>query len=387
MTGGLIQLVTTGIQDSPIIGNPEITFFKTVYRQHTQFSICQNERYLGNIEFGKSTSKVIEKTGDLLYNQYFKLSIPYFEILKTTTQVQQVDLGYDVNQLDVVYGNSNCMVIYSDTSKSWYIVPENLFKLSAFEKVIYSIDSYDLESKLLPEYIKITSLGQYVNYYQIKDNNFSNMISILRVNSNFFEQYWLDLISKSGDINLFNRLVTITSEYSSLFNKLKHRIYYLFNNIDFSAKNTFLYNFNRFFEQNASLELVYKTETERYFDYINSFEEAIKKLNSYDMDTAYKYTKGNFLNWDNYKNNILPYNTKLILLMIELLYSNSNLNYIFWKKYNILDQNEINFDVKIDENNFTIEWEENLNLFLSEYVGVTFINNQIYETIKNTFSF
>ena len=30
MTGGLIQLITTGIQDSPIIGNPEITFFKKV---------------------------------------------------------------------------------------------------------------------------------------------------------------------------------------------------------------------------------------------------------------------------------------------------------------------------------------------------------------------
>ena len=40
MGGGLIQLITTGIQDSPLIGNPEITFFKTVYKQHTLFSIC-----------------------------------------------------------------------------------------------------------------------------------------------------------------------------------------------------------------------------------------------------------------------------------------------------------------------------------------------------------
>ena len=69
MTGGLIQLVTTGIQDSPIIGSPEITFFKTVYRQHTHFSICHNERYIGSYEFGKSSSRVIEKNGDLLYIQ------------------------------------------------------------------------------------------------------------------------------------------------------------------------------------------------------------------------------------------------------------------------------------------------------------------------------
>ena len=28
MTGGLIQLIIKGVQDSPLINNPEITFFK-----------------------------------------------------------------------------------------------------------------------------------------------------------------------------------------------------------------------------------------------------------------------------------------------------------------------------------------------------------------------
>ena len=282
MTGGLIQLVTTGIQDSPIIGNPEITFFKTVYRQYTQFSICQNERFLGSMEFGKSSSKVIEKNGDLLYNQYFKLEIPYFEIVKMTTQTQQTDMGYDVNQLDIQYGNSNCVVFYSDTSKGWYIVPENLFKLSSFKQYVSFIDSYELEPKLLPEYIKTTSFGEYVNYYQIKDNELSSMISILRVNSNFFEQYWLDIISNSSDVNMFNRLVTVISEYRSLFGKLKNRMYYLFYNRNFSARNIDFYNFSKFFEQNKSLEYVYKTETERYFEYIDSFDQTIKNLNTFD---------------------------------------------------------------------------------------------------------
>ena len=45
MTGGLIQLVTTGIQDVPISSNPEITFFKTVYKKYTQFSINQQLKY------------------------------------------------------------------------------------------------------------------------------------------------------------------------------------------------------------------------------------------------------------------------------------------------------------------------------------------------------
>ena len=375
MPGGLIQLVTTGIQDSPIIGNPEITFFKTVYKQHTQFSICQNERYIGTMEFGKLSSNIIDKSGDLLYNQYLKLEIPYFEILKTTIQNQQIDLGYNINKLDVTYGNSNCIVFYSDTSKSWYIIPENLFKLSSFEQIIYLIDSYKLEPNLLPEYIKVSNLGQYVNYYQVKENNISSIISILRVNSNFFEQYWLDLISKSTDINMFNRLVSIISEYESLFDNLKNRIFNYFQYRYFYAKNIAFYDFSK---QN-------KTETERYLEYINSFDQAVSNLDTFDMDTAYKYTKNNFLNWDSYKNNVLPYNSKLILLIFELLYSDYNLNYIFWKKYNIQDKNEINYIVKIDSTNVINEWQDNLNLFLSNYVGLTFINNQIYEKIISIF--
>ena len=39
MTGGLLQIVTSGKQDIYLTINPEITFFKKVYRRHTNFSI------------------------------------------------------------------------------------------------------------------------------------------------------------------------------------------------------------------------------------------------------------------------------------------------------------------------------------------------------------
>ena len=42
--GGLLQLIATGIQDSPIINNPEITFFKKIYKQHSNFCIYNNEK-------------------------------------------------------------------------------------------------------------------------------------------------------------------------------------------------------------------------------------------------------------------------------------------------------------------------------------------------------
>ncbi len=39
MSGGLMQLVAYGAQDMDLTGNPEITFFKTVHRRHTNFAM------------------------------------------------------------------------------------------------------------------------------------------------------------------------------------------------------------------------------------------------------------------------------------------------------------------------------------------------------------
>ena len=43
MTGGLLQLESYGFEDKPLISNPEITFFKTVYKQHSLFAIQDHE--------------------------------------------------------------------------------------------------------------------------------------------------------------------------------------------------------------------------------------------------------------------------------------------------------------------------------------------------------
>jgi len=39
MSGGLMQLVAYGAQDIYLTGNPQITYFKVVYRRHTNFAM------------------------------------------------------------------------------------------------------------------------------------------------------------------------------------------------------------------------------------------------------------------------------------------------------------------------------------------------------------
>ena len=65
MGGGLMQLVAYGAQDIYLTGNPQITFFKVVYRRHTNFAVESIEQTFS----GSASSKVpvtVSRNGDLL---------------------------------------------------------------------------------------------------------------------------------------------------------------------------------------------------------------------------------------------------------------------------------------------------------------------------------
>jgi len=68
MGGGLMQLVAYGAQDIYLTGNPQITFFKVVYRRHTNFSMEAIQQTLnGTIGTGESTiTSTISRNGDLV---------------------------------------------------------------------------------------------------------------------------------------------------------------------------------------------------------------------------------------------------------------------------------------------------------------------------------
>jgi hypothetical protein len=71
MGGGLLQLVIKGSQDEFLTGNPTMTFFKKVYKRHTNFAIEQMEQnFLGQVKFGKRLRCKIGRKGDLLSNMY-----------------------------------------------------------------------------------------------------------------------------------------------------------------------------------------------------------------------------------------------------------------------------------------------------------------------------
>ena len=77
MPSGLIQLCAYGPQDVYLTGNPQITFFKIVYRRHTNFAVESIEQtFSGCANFGRRATAEISRNGDLITQVCVKVVLP-----------------------------------------------------------------------------------------------------------------------------------------------------------------------------------------------------------------------------------------------------------------------------------------------------------------------
>ena len=75
--GGLLQLVATGKQDVFLTGNPQISFFRMVYRRHTHFATESMAMYFdGTPNFGQRITCLIPRRGDLLGRVTLDVTLP-----------------------------------------------------------------------------------------------------------------------------------------------------------------------------------------------------------------------------------------------------------------------------------------------------------------------
>jgi len=77
MGGGLLQLVAYGAQDAYLSGNPQITFWKGLYKRHTNFAMEPFRiNFTGQPNWGTKQSAVIGRHADLLYSTYLEVVMP-----------------------------------------------------------------------------------------------------------------------------------------------------------------------------------------------------------------------------------------------------------------------------------------------------------------------
>jgi hypothetical protein len=187
MTGGLLQIVTSGKQDIYLTINPEITFFKKVYRRHTNFSVELIKVNSENAsEFNNITSFIINN-GDAINRCYIELQLPNLVFPDTfITNPEYINKKTaDLNNLQLKYND-------------WLNYYTNLLGYVNIEVNLYRI----LYNFLQTDNITINTLQNQVSQFNFVNKNAKDQY-INKINKSVFI-----LIDISGYINSINLLIT-----------------------------------------------------------------------------------------------------------------------------------------------------------------------------------
>ena len=200
MGGGLLQLVVKGAEDYNLTGNPQISFFKIVYRRYTNFSM---ESIKLNVRGPSSLSETetieykctLDRNADLVSDIYFCFELPDIYSGKYSTSGNEPFYNYEFqwvkniginifNYMQVKIGG----VVIDEQYSEWLYIWSQL-NLSKSEKEIYD----ELIGNVPELYEPANGLGQNGSYPHI--STASNTDNTLQANR------WDDHL---------NKIITIT---------------------------------------------------------------------------------------------------------------------------------------------------------------------------------
>ena len=219
MAGGLLQVITYGAQDLSLTGNPQITFFHTIYRRYTNFGKKITELSFNNSPDFNTTSyiNVPKNNGDLLSKSILKIKLPKIDLTYLNELIKKLSIG--------------------------------LFTLNT-SKEINNVSSY------------ITLGLPYYNYFI---NFYNNLKNIVNVFFNNYDNLYINLSYIQDLKNFILKYVNI-DEYNQFFNSIN----FFYNQIDniITKYNIDLYtNASLFFIKGDQLIYVYEKLTNNYISY------------------------------------------------------------------------------------------------------------------------
>lgn len=239
MAGGLVNIVAYGAQDLFLTGTPQITFFKVVYRRHTNFSIESIEiPFDDQVDFGIESKYVIQPIGDLVSKTYLKIILPevalkrkidFQEInnLGTLLKIAQTELrraiifvnvnmnayryAIEVAQADNIYHSDQIIKAIDEIFENYYIPtkqtyePINYFRsnspINTLPPSQFNLSVIANKYRMIvtsKEYFMAVLNGAYegtrelIKYYEKKTNEYAELLED-RQNSNY-KFAWIDKI-------------------------------------------------------------------------------------------------------------------------------------------------------------------------------------------------
>jgi hypothetical protein len=141
MAGGLMELTFKGNQDLYLIGNPQISFFKSIYKTHTNFAIESkrldlNKTTLNFINTTKFICK-IKRHGDLVSQMYLCVTLPniYSDNLLKFKWVENIGQAL-INSIEIYIGGSLIDKQYGEWMHIWNELTISKSKRELYDKMI-----------------------------------------------------------------------------------------------------------------------------------------------------------------------------------------------------------------------------------------------------------
>jgi len=132
-----MQLVAYGAQDVYLTGSPQITFFKVIYRRHTNFSVEPiPQTFTGSAEFGRTVTCTLNRSGDLIGPMYLQATLK--AVASGTNEwgyVRRVGLAL-VQHYKIEIGGSKIDEQYGDWLNIWYELSHKVGQERGFSKMV-----------------------------------------------------------------------------------------------------------------------------------------------------------------------------------------------------------------------------------------------------------
>lgn len=139
MGGGLLQIVAYGAQDAFLTGNPQVTFFKTVFRRHTNFSMESIEQtFNGSVDFGRKVTCTISRNGDLINRMYLQVTLPAVDTGSSSVFFRWVNyVGHAlIKNYDIEIGGQRIDRQYGDWLNIWNELTTEPGKQAGYDNMV-----------------------------------------------------------------------------------------------------------------------------------------------------------------------------------------------------------------------------------------------------------
>jgi len=283
---GLIQLMCKGTEDNYLINNPQINYFKKIYKKHTNFTQYLHKTPIENNKFNSIEEIILDLHGDLIQDISLITNID-------GVMLNKVSIYNIIKKISLIFGNQTINTIYPEL----LLLNNNLYYKNNQKAILDFLSQNTLEN--------YNTTNIYINNYNITCNN----LNIIDYKTNqYFILYNYSNIYKF--ITNINQQITFYSnnEYTEIIQHLQDNnittllnenlrrryIYYLIresNNIIKKGKihiyqdyhkndNQFYINLPFYFSNNPSLSIPYflmlYSEIKLKVEF-NNFNELINK--------------------------------------------------------------------------------------------------------------